>query len=51
MNVPQEVYDLAQLFDMRTQEGPKHVDFHSTRNVHLRSGHASYKRGEPITFN
>jgi hypothetical protein len=51
MDVPQEVYDLALLFDMRTQEGPKkHVDFHSIGNVHLRNGHGSDKRGEPIAF-
>ena len=36
MDFPQEVYDLALLFDMRTQEGPKkHVNFHSIGNVHL----------------
>jgi hypothetical protein len=51
MNVPHEVYDLALLFDMRTQEGPKkHVDFHSIGNVHLRNGVGSDKRGEPIAF-
>ena len=51
MNVSQEIYDLALLFDMRTQEGPKkHVDFHSIGNVHLRNGVGSDKRGETIAF-
>ena len=51
MNIPQEVYDLALLFDMRTQERPrKHVDFHSIGNVHLRNGTGSDKRGETIAF-
>ena len=51
MNVPQVVYDLALLFDMRTQKGSKkHVDFHSIGNVHLRNGTGSDKRGEAIAF-
>ena len=51
MDFPQEVYDLALLFDMRTQEGPKkHVNFHSIGNVHLRNGPGSNKRAEPIAF-
>ena len=51
MNVPQEVYDLILLFDMRTQEGPKkHVDFHSIGNVQLRNETGSNKIGEPIVF-
>ena len=36
---------------MRTQKKPKkHVDFHSIRNVHLRNGVGSDKRGEATTF-
>ena len=51
MDVPQEVYDLILLFDMRTQEGPKkYVDFHFIGNVHLRNGLGYDKRGEPIAF-
>ncbi len=44
MDVPQEVYDLTLLFDMRTQEGPKkHVNFHFIGNVHLQNGPGSIK--------
>ena len=51
MDVPQEVYDLTLLFDMRTQEGPKkHVNFHFIGNVHLRNGPGSIKRRETISF-
>ena len=51
MNVPYEVYDLALLFDMCTQDGPKkHVDFYSIGNVHLWNGIASDKRREPNAF-
>jgi hypothetical protein len=51
MDVQQAVYDLALLFDMRTQEGSKkHENFLSIGNVHLQNGHGSDKRGEPIAF-
>ena len=50
IDVPQEVYDLALLFDMRTQEGPKKTCEFSLGNVHLRNGPGSNKRGEPIAF-
>ena len=51
MNVPQEVYDLALLFDMRTHEGPKkHANFYCIRNVHIRNRIGSDKRREAIAF-
>ena len=51
LNVPQEVYDLALLFDMRTEEGPKkHMNFHFLGNVHLWNEIGSDKRGQPIAF-
>jgi hypothetical protein len=51
MDVPRDVYDLALLFDMRTQTQPtKHADFFTIENVHLRNGSRSDIRGEPITF-
>ena len=43
--IPQEVYDLALLFNMCTQEGPKkHVDYHSIGNVYLSNEIASHKK-------
>jgi hypothetical protein len=51
MDVPRDVYDLALLFNMRTQTQPtKHADFFTIGNVHLRNGSRSDIRGEPITF-
>ena len=51
MDVPRDVYDLALLFNMRTQTHPtKHADFFTIGNVHLRNGSLSDIRGEPITF-
>jgi hypothetical protein len=51
MDVPRDVYDLALLFDMRTQkQSTKHVDFFTIGNVHLRNGSRSDIREEPITF-
>ena len=51
MDVPRDVYDLALLFDMRTQTQPrKHADFFTIGNVHIRNGSGSDTRGEPITF-
>ena len=51
MDVLQEVYDLALLFDMRIQEGPnKHVNFNSMGNVHMWNGLGPNNRGVPIAF-
>ena len=51
MDVPRDVYNLALLFDMRTQTQPrKHADFFTIGNVHLRNGSQFDIRGEPITF-
>jgi hypothetical protein len=51
MDVPRDVYDLALLFDMRTQTQPtKHADFFTIENVYLRNGSWSDIKGEPITF-
>ena len=51
MDVFRNVYDLALLFDMRTQTEPrKYADFFTTENVLLRNGSRSDTRGEPITF-
>ena len=42
MDVPRDVYDLALLFNMRTQTHPTiHADFFTIGNVHLRNGSLS----------
>ena len=51
MDVPRDVYDIALLFDMRTQTQPrKHANFLTIENVHLRNGSRSDTSVEPITF-
>ena len=46
MDVPRDVYDLALLFDMRTQTQPKkHADFFTIGNVRLRNCSHSDTRG------